>query len=205
MQLEVPGTLAHELFIGRTRSRVRCMACGAVSDMEEPFEDVSLGINALNSVTDALRRFTAQETLSGDNAYRCDACERHTSATKQVTLHHMPPVLVIHLKRFAFDSWLASKMSHFVRYPLSLDVRPYYSGPVRAMPPFPHRIRLGLTPVYRVPSTRPSRPTSCTGWCRTAAPRRAAGTTRASCGAAPRGGGWPKATPSCAARRRTRR
>ena len=52
---------------------------------------------------EAFDAFVAEETLEGENAYECERCGGLRPATKRLTVHEAPAVLVVHLKRF--DHW----------------------------------------------------------------------------------------------------
>jgi ubiquitin carboxyl-terminal hydrolase 36/42 len=62
--------MVNALFGGILQSQVRCLACCHVSASYDPCMDLSLELAGCSSVEDALRRFTAQERLDGDNKYR---------------------------------------------------------------------------------------------------------------------------------------
>ncbi|KAL1519014.1 hypothetical protein AB1Y20_003283 [Prymnesium parvum] len=53
------------------------------------------------SVRTALRATLAPEQLVGDDQYECDKCKCKRDAERGVRLSVLPPILVIHLKRFA--------------------------------------------------------------------------------------------------------
>ena len=99
-----PHTL-ERLFAGRLRSRITCTApgCGAVSDTFDMFEDLSLEISdpSINTLSDALRHFTARERLCEGNEYCCETCKRMSKATKEIDIRQWPELLCIHFKRFA--------------------------------------------------------------------------------------------------------
>ena len=74
------------------------------SDAHDPFLDVSLELaRGVGSVDEAFDAFVAEETLEGENAYECERCGGLRPATKRLTVHEAPAVLVVHLKRF--DHW----------------------------------------------------------------------------------------------------
>ena len=72
----------------------------------------------------ALRAFTAPEQLCGDNCYACPRCEAPTRASKLLSVHHAPHVLVLQLKRFA-PGRANSKIRRPVAYAEHLDLAPY--------------------------------------------------------------------------------
>jgi hypothetical protein len=105
------------LFRGRIVSRVTCQnpSCRASSDTHDPFETLSLEIAGVDSVGAAMARFTAKEVLDGANRYRCGACKQLVRATKGMHVAAPPQVLAVHLKRFTFRGYVASKDPHPVR------------------------------------------------------------------------------------------
>ena len=116
-----PPTAVERIFQGKFRNLVRCAKCGRESKTYDPFLDVSLELpgredrsshggygpgylrgsgSAPGSVESALKNFTEEERLEGENAYRCERCKDLCPATKRLTIHEAPAILVVHLKRF---------------------------------------------------------------------------------------------------------
>mmetsp|Transcript_33309 Transcript_33309/g.84119 ORF Transcript_33309/g.84119 Transcript_33309/m.84119 type:complete len:486 (+) Transcript_33309:1054-2511(+) len=82
------------------------------------------------SVEDCLSMFTHVETLGSSNEYSCDQCKQKSRATKQLTVHTLPNVLMLHLKRFDVMSTVyGGKISKNIRYTDTLDLGPYLSSP----------------------------------------------------------------------------
>eukprot|EP01031_Cornospumella_fuschlensis_P027371 gene27371-33060_t len=73
-----------------------------------------------------LAKFTAEELLEGENAYYCEKCKKKQVGRKQLMIYKYPKVLVIHIKRFKFQSRGYEKLSTDVVFPLrGLDLSPY--------------------------------------------------------------------------------
>ncbi len=71
------------------------------------------------SLDDCMSRFLEPEVLSDNDAWFCPGCRNHVQAEKQIGLWSLPPVLVIHLKRFAFlSNRYREKLEEKVDYPL---------------------------------------------------------------------------------------
>jgi ubiquitin C-terminal hydrolase len=71
------------------------------------------------SLDDCMNRFLEPETLSDSDAWFCPGCRAHVQAEKQIGLWSLPPVLVVHLKRFAFlSNRYREKLEDRVEYPL---------------------------------------------------------------------------------------
>lgn len=122
-----------KVFGGKLRSRVNCKTCGRNSETFDPFLDLSLEVGRAKSVLGAFKLFTHTEILDGDNKYKCEGKNpgqskpHFTKASKQFTVDQAPNVLAVQLKRFAYVPFGRGKLSHFVEYPLVLDVTPYLS------------------------------------------------------------------------------
>ena len=58
--------------------------------------------------------------MEGDEQWYCPRCRAHVDATKKIDLFMLPPILIIHLKRFKFGSnGRKAKIDRSIRYPLS--------------------------------------------------------------------------------------
>ncbi|KAF5024787.1 hypothetical protein F66182_3131 [Fusarium sp. NRRL 66182] len=89
----------------------------------EPYQPLQLDIGSpdVRNVVDALRGLTRPERLQGDfNSPR----GKDVTATKQVFIESLPPVLILHLKRFQFDAEGNGtvKIWKKVGYPLELEI-----------------------------------------------------------------------------------
>lgn len=89
----------------------------------EPYQPLQLDIGSpdVRNVVDALRGLTRPERLQGDfNSPR----GKDVVATKQVFIESLPPVLILHLKRFQFDAegHGTIKIWKKVGYPLELEI-----------------------------------------------------------------------------------
>jgi ubiquitin carboxyl-terminal hydrolase 10 len=89
----------------------------------EPYQPLQLDIGSpdVRNVVDALRGLTRPERMQGDfNSPR----GKDVSATKQVFIETLPPVLILHLKRFQFDAegHGTVKIWKKVGYPLELEI-----------------------------------------------------------------------------------
>ncbi|KAL8019705.1 putative peptidase C19, ubiquitin-specific peptidase, DUSP domain, EF-hand domain pair [Plasmopara halstedii] len=67
------------------------------------------------NLTHCLEIFTAKETIP--EAY-CGRCKTLRPATKKMDIWRLPPLLVIHLKRFCFTQVSRRKLHHLVDFPL---------------------------------------------------------------------------------------
>lgn len=89
----------------------------------EPYQPLQLDIGSpdVRNVVDALRGLTRPERLQGDfHSPR----GKDVTATKQVFIETLPPILILHLKRFQFDAegHGTVKIWKKVGYPLELEI-----------------------------------------------------------------------------------
>jgi ubiquitin carboxyl-terminal hydrolase 10 len=87
----------------------------------EPYKPLQLDIGSpnINNIVDALKGLTHTETLTGDFGGR-----GNVTAKKQVFIDTLPPVLILHLKRFQYENALGGtqKIWKKVGYPLELEI-----------------------------------------------------------------------------------
>lgn len=110
-----------KIFGGLLRSELRVPGLKP-SITTEPYQPLQLDIGSphVHTITDALKGLTSQEKLQGDfNSLR----GKNVEAYKQVLIDELPPVLILHLKRFQFDAAGGTlKIAKKVGYPLELDI-----------------------------------------------------------------------------------
>ncbi|XP_014674736.1 PREDICTED: ubiquitin carboxyl-terminal hydrolase 32-like [Priapulus caudatus] len=81
-----------------------------------------------------LQAFTKWEELGEDELYYCSKCRQHRLAQKKLDLWRLPPVLVIHLKRFQFVNGRWVKSHKIVKFPpRDLDPSSFLAPRARAL------------------------------------------------------------------------
>lgn len=76
-----------------------------------------------------MEAFTKDEILTGDEKYNCPKCKEFQLATKKLQIFRLPPIMIIHLKRFQFvnNRWIKSQK--VVNVPLEdFDPTPYLAA-----------------------------------------------------------------------------
>uniref|UniRef100_A0A7S4VLF1 ubiquitinyl hydrolase 1 n=1 Tax=Alexandrium monilatum TaxID=311494 RepID=A0A7S4VLF1_9DINO len=119
-----------DLLQGQLRSSLTCVKCGFRSRRFEPFLYLSLPVSwDMDSVTDAVREYLAEELLTGSEQWFCERCQAKVDARKKIDLWELPPVLVVQLKRFDYDanSGRFRKIGRLLSAPLSMDLSQYCS------------------------------------------------------------------------------
>eukprot|EP01123_Difflugia_compressa_P011954 TRINITY_DN4952_c0_g1_i1.p1 TRINITY_DN4952_c0_g1~~TRINITY_DN4952_c0_g1_i1.p1 ORF type:complete len:1123 (+),score=226.28 TRINITY_DN4952_c0_g1_i1:470-3370(+) len=127
------ANMINELYQGEMKDYVQCLSCGHESSRTDKYLDIPLVIKgfgeakAVGSIEEALRKFVEPETLSGDNQYYCDKCNKKTDARKGLKFTSFPYLLSLQLKRFDFDfqSLRRIKLNDRVTFPEILDLNPY--------------------------------------------------------------------------------
>jgi ubiquitin C-terminal hydrolase len=89
------------------------------------------------TLNDCLKRFSVEEQLSEDNKWRCPTCKEEVRAYKKMSVWKLPPVLIVHLKRFLYErstylgNSIKGKIDNFVNFPITgLDLKDYVEGPI---------------------------------------------------------------------------
>ncbi|KAJ3339476.1 FACT complex subunit spt16 [Gonapodya sp. JEL0774] len=125
---EQADTPISKIFGGRLRSVVRAPGVKD-SIVSEPFQALQLDVTPDNvhTITDALRALTHTEHISDFQT----PSGKKVDATKQTTFEALPPVLLLHLKRFAFDKQRGDveKVVKPVHYPATLKIEPNLISP----------------------------------------------------------------------------
>ncbi|KAI9790672.1 MAG: hypothetical protein M1835_000812 [Candelina submexicana] len=110
-----------KIFGGKLRSELRVPGVKPSVTLE-PYQPLQLDIGApsVHNITDALKGLTRSEVLQGDfNSPRGPG----VTATKQVFIETLPPMLILHLKRFQYDNTGGTqKIWKKVGYPLELEI-----------------------------------------------------------------------------------
>ena len=133
------------IFGGKLRSELRVPGLKNSVTLE-PYQPLQLDIQSPNvhDVMDALRGLTRPESLHGNfNSPRGP----DITATKQIFIESLPPVLILHLKRFQYDNHGGTqKIWKKIGYPLDLEL------PREVFPPHQRNARLMPEARYRLVS-----------------------------------------------------
>uniref|UniRef100_A0A3Q3M590 Ubiquitin carboxyl-terminal hydrolase n=1 Tax=Mastacembelus armatus TaxID=205130 RepID=A0A3Q3M590_9TELE len=120
------------LFQGQFKSTVQCLTCHCKSRTFETFMYLSLPLASTSkcSLQDCLRLFSKEERLTDNNKVFCRHCKAHRDSTKKLEIWKVPPILLVHLKRFSYEGRWKQKLQTSVDFPLDgLDLAQYVIGP----------------------------------------------------------------------------
>ncbi|EPS37470.1 hypothetical protein H072_8852 [Dactylellina haptotyla CBS 200.50] len=134
-----------KIFGGQMRNELR-VAGQRSSVMREPYQSLQLDIqsNEINNIVDAIRQLSIPEQLQGGDFKSARGAS--ASATKQTFIDTLPPVLILHLKRFHYNNTGGTqKIWKGIGYPLELDIPSEALSPTRRSAP--QNARYNLTSV----------------------------------------------------------
>ncbi|XP_042330579.1 ubiquitin carboxyl-terminal hydrolase 8 isoform X2 [Sceloporus undulatus] len=120
------------LFQGQFKSTVQCLTCHKKSRTFEAFMYLSLPLASTSKCTlqECLRLFSKEEKLTDNNRFYCSHCKTRRDSLKKIEIWKLPPVLLVHLKRFSYDGRWKQKLQTSVDFPLeNLELSQYVIGP----------------------------------------------------------------------------
>ncbi|WKY10720.1 hypothetical protein Q1695_002799 [Nippostrongylus brasiliensis] len=119
----------NKIFNLQTVSELSCMSCG---EQSATFEECSLITVELpvhasrTSLHQCLSSHFSQTTLDGDSRWNCPRCRAPKRASRLTKLWSLPPVVVVHLKRFSMENGDYAKNTMPVDFdPGRLDLSDY--------------------------------------------------------------------------------
>ncbi|XP_043937996.1 ubiquitin carboxyl-terminal hydrolase 10 isoform X2 [Protopterus annectens] len=119
-QADFVPTAITDIFGGHIRSVVYQMSSKESATLQ-PFFTLQLDIQSekIRTVQDALESFVARESVQGYTT----KTKQEVEISRRVTLEELPPVLVLHLKRFVFEkTGGCQKLTKTIEYPIDLEI-----------------------------------------------------------------------------------
>ena len=105
-----------KIFLGKLTSRVTCPK-NHISDVEEPFLNLSLSIQNANSIKNSLKKYF--QPLKNIKSYNCQKCKKKREITKQYIIKTAPKILTLHINRF---NNFGKKLTKHINFDLSLNL-----------------------------------------------------------------------------------
>ncbi|KAJ8398277.1 hypothetical protein AAFF_G00428470 [Aldrovandia affinis] len=124
------------LFQGQFKSTVQCLTCRRKSRTFETFMYLTLPLASASkcSLHDCLKLFSKEERLTDTDKWFCGHCKAERDSTKKLEIWKVPPILLVHLKRFSYEGRWKQKLQTYVDFPLeNLDLSQYVIGPKQSM------------------------------------------------------------------------
>lgn len=126
-----------DLFQGQLKSSIRCDACQFTSTTFDTFMYLSVPLPKADkplTLVDCLLEFTKDEMLD-PGQWKCPKCNSDAKAFKKLDIWKVPPILIIHLKRFYFSDAKPGKLTNKVEFPIQgLDISGYVSSQQKEPP-----------------------------------------------------------------------
>ncbi|RKP24305.1 hypothetical protein SYNPS1DRAFT_17399 [Syncephalis pseudoplumigaleata] len=130
--------LVQQRFSGQYIYGTQCQRCRRLSTRQESFYEIELSLQEHDTLEDCIRGLLVAETLTGDNQYHCDNCHQKQDALRTLSIQALPPVLHFQLMRFVFNvhTLERSKVDTAIRFPATIDMRPFMDDPGGAPMPY---------------------------------------------------------------------
>eukprot|EP01119_Soliformovum_irregulare_P018254 TRINITY_DN5563_c0_g1_i1.p1 TRINITY_DN5563_c0_g1~~TRINITY_DN5563_c0_g1_i1.p1 ORF type:complete len:1047 (+),score=301.44 TRINITY_DN5563_c0_g1_i1:343-3141(+) len=114
-------------FGGKYRYVTTCQQCGNQTMSDTEFNDLSLSIKGNSTLSNLLKDFSAEESMTDGNQYNCESCQRLVDATRKIEITALPPVINFQLLRFYYDQTTGQKRKRRSRisFPQMLDMASY--------------------------------------------------------------------------------
>lgn len=119
--------LLQSIWSGTLTTQLICKDCPHKVEKDDFFYTISLDIEKVDNIEDALKQYVKGEMLEGKNAYFCSQCETYRDTIKRSVIKSLPDVLILHLKRFSFnlDTMKKIKLNNYVKFPMKLNIFNY--------------------------------------------------------------------------------
>ncbi|XP_066543373.1 ubiquitin carboxyl-terminal hydrolase 40 isoform X2 [Amia ocellicauda] len=127
--------LIQRLYHGTVVNQIVCKECGNVSEKQEDFLDLTVSVNGVSGLEEALwNMYVEEELFEGNNLYCCGLCNNLVRAAKSAKLRKLPPFLTVSLLRFSFDLTKCERYKEMGRYtfPVRINLRPFCEKAERA-------------------------------------------------------------------------
>lgn len=118
-----------DMCVGQLKSSLTCSVCSYVSEVWDPFWDLSLPIPSVaRGIDDCLKEFQREEIMDGSEMPKCEKCKKRRKMSKKFSIEKYPQLLVIHLKRFGDSTGFSRrKITADIRFPemMAMDGNKY--------------------------------------------------------------------------------
>ena len=113
-------SIINDLFTGLFYSKVECSQCKLTSCNFASFTILSLPIkeHGESNLEECLQNFSKEESLFGDNKYKCEHCNTLTDAKKTLYIWEAPEILIIQFIRFKNIRSNISKITSKINFPI---------------------------------------------------------------------------------------
>ncbi|OAD02554.1 hypothetical protein MUCCIDRAFT_118206, partial [Mucor lusitanicus CBS 277.49] len=126
MNTPAEGTIK-KIFVGKTKSYIKCINVDYESSRSEEFYDIQLNVKGCRDLKESFEEYIREELLEKENKYMAEG-HGLQDAKKGVIFEAFPPVLQIQLKRFDYDMHRDTmvKINDRHEFPAEIDLQPYH-------------------------------------------------------------------------------
>jgi len=110
-----------DIFQGQLRNTLTCNECHHKSVKFDPFMYLSIPLSKhTHTLDDCFDLFCQTEELKDGNQWYCSKCKKLVNAMKKIDLWTLPPILIIHMKRFEQSECTnrVKKLNNRIQYPV---------------------------------------------------------------------------------------
>ncbi|KAL0241245.1 hypothetical protein GEMRC1_006480 [Eukaryota sp. GEM-RC1] len=121
----LPDSLTH-FFQGTAKYVTTCLNCNHSYTSSQSFIDIPIEMSDKNlSLSAIVNDIFVPESMSNDDAIHCSNCNQRGEGERVFALESLPPVLILHLKRFRyhFEEKTFTKISKKVNIPSMFSLR----------------------------------------------------------------------------------
>ena len=130
------SSIVEKFFVYQERSCIECPTCHQRARAFSPAMGVELSIPSSApqqrqqpcTIHDCLQQYCQPEILDRDSLYNCANCKKKVAASKTLSFHSAPEILIITLKRFRAYGDFSDKINTSILFGEELDIAPYVTG-----------------------------------------------------------------------------
>ena len=111
-----------DYFSGQYVNKILCKSCGNGSVSFDNFMDISLSFPKSSSTCSILEMFELFVRKEEISDFYCSRCKKHRKCERELGIYKLPPLLVLHFKRFHFGGFSGGKIGTPVLIPEILDL-----------------------------------------------------------------------------------
>lgn len=139
-------SIVTDIFEGLCLNQIICETCKNITTKFDPFKILSVPLQKENNLHNPTEldldlcireNLINSESMSGENQYQCDICNKKTNAIRNTSIWHPPNKLIIHLKRFVNieikngtnTHIITKKISSLIKFPINnFNIESYLSN-----------------------------------------------------------------------------
>lgn len=130
------SSIVEKFFVHQERSCIECPICHMKARSFAPGMGVELSFPTTNNgrqqqtttIDDCFQQYCLPEILDQDSLYTCTKCNKKVPASKTLSFHTVPEILVVTLKRFRSYGDFSDKINSNILFGEELDIAPYVTG-----------------------------------------------------------------------------